>query len=389
MNLFKTSFLLSILFYILIYSINHCVTPRHFINTNITLANHPALVSHRGGRGIYPENTLKAMKLSVANHQADMLETDIHITKDNEFIFIHDDTLDRTTNGRGYVNTKTLNELRELDFGYRFTNGSETPYRGYGIHCSTLYEAYVEFNDSKIPISVEIKDNNIEVIDVLVDYISNMPGSEEFMCFCCANHTMLQYFKKQTNYSLCYEGSEIDVALYIVSGALELSRLYYYFNPNTNRFFHAPFLSLGGINLMDKHFRIIHKEIGLEVMYFTINNKIDMSNCIGNSCDGITTDLPDDAEELLHVITGRDQIFKGFKDRIISTDAITTSWDCESLECQIVDNFTSVVPMKLLFFICLLIITFIILLELQLVIVIIRWILAKFQLFLVTKPKQS
>jgi glycerophosphoryl diester phosphodiesterase len=73
-------------------------------------------IAHRGASGLYPENTLlsyrKAIEIGV-----DYLEMDMHLTKDREIVAIHDETLERTTNGTGYVWDKTLEELRTLDAG--------------------------------------------------------------------------------------------------------------------------------------------------------------------------------------------------------------------------------------------------------------------------------
>lgn len=74
------------------------------------------VAAHRGFCSNYPENTLlafrEALKLGV-----DQIETDVRITKDNQLVLIHDDTLDRTTNGTGRVRDYTLAELKQLDAG--------------------------------------------------------------------------------------------------------------------------------------------------------------------------------------------------------------------------------------------------------------------------------
>lgn len=76
-------------------------------------------VAHRGASNYAPENTLssfqKALELG-----ADFLECDIHLSKDGELIIIHDDKVDRTTNGSGYVKNFTLAELKKLDAGGKF-----------------------------------------------------------------------------------------------------------------------------------------------------------------------------------------------------------------------------------------------------------------------------
>ena len=83
----------------------------------------PLNFAHRGARNVAPENTLSAFERALAQG-ADGLELDIRLCKTNEWIVLHDATLNRTTNGRGYVRTKSLEDLRRLNagawFGARF-----------------------------------------------------------------------------------------------------------------------------------------------------------------------------------------------------------------------------------------------------------------------------
>ena len=83
-------------------------------------AKYPITVTaHRGFSGEYPENTLAAFRAAIAAG-ADMIELDVHLTRDNEVVVIHDDTLKRTTDGTGNVADKTLAELKRLDAGFKF-----------------------------------------------------------------------------------------------------------------------------------------------------------------------------------------------------------------------------------------------------------------------------
>lgn len=70
-------------------------------------------MAHRGNRVACPENTLAAFQRAV-EEGADILETDVHLSRDGEFICIHDATVDRTTNGTGSVAEMTTAELRKL-----------------------------------------------------------------------------------------------------------------------------------------------------------------------------------------------------------------------------------------------------------------------------------
>jgi glycerophosphoryl diester phosphodiesterase len=80
------------------------------------------LIAHRGASGHAPENTLAAFRRAVSLG-ATFIETDLQLSRDTRLVAIHDDTVDRTTNGHGKVHDLTLNELRRLDAGSWF--GSE------------------------------------------------------------------------------------------------------------------------------------------------------------------------------------------------------------------------------------------------------------------------
>jgi glycerophosphoryl diester phosphodiesterase len=84
-------------------------------------------IAHQGGEDENPSNTLYAFRRAVADG-ADMLELDIGVSRDGEVVVLHDTTLERTTNGRGTVASKTLRALRRLDAAYWFGKGGGDPY---------------------------------------------------------------------------------------------------------------------------------------------------------------------------------------------------------------------------------------------------------------------
>ena len=98
------------------------------------------ILGHRGASGHAPENTLEAFKLAM-DMGAEGFELDVHLSKDGELVVIHDETVDRTTNGKGLVWEKTLAELKELDA----CNKMEA-YRGAKI--PTLREVYELIRDT-------------------------------------------------------------------------------------------------------------------------------------------------------------------------------------------------------------------------------------------------
>ncbi len=108
----------------------------------------------------YLENTIPAIKAAF-DAGADMVELDIHPTKDNQFVVFHDWTLDCRTNGRGVTRDHTLAELKKLDIGYGYTadNGKTYPFRGKGVGLMpSLTEVLNAFPDRSLLIHVKSDD---------------------------------------------------------------------------------------------------------------------------------------------------------------------------------------------------------------------------------------
>ena len=90
---------------------------------------------HRGCSGTYPENTMLSFRKAV-EAGVDGMEFDLHLTKDNRLVIIHDETIDRTSNGSGTVRDMTLAELRQYDFSAAFAGKygfCEIPIRDLGL----------------------------------------------------------------------------------------------------------------------------------------------------------------------------------------------------------------------------------------------------------------
>lgn len=125
----------------------------------------PLVIAHRGGRRIAPENTLVAFDLAWQGG-ADVLEVDLHGTADGVVVALHDDTVDRTTDGTGRIARMTFAAVRELDAGYTFGGGQGFPYRGMGVTIPSLEEVLTAFPDA--PLSLEIKQAEPPIVDAVV-----------------------------------------------------------------------------------------------------------------------------------------------------------------------------------------------------------------------------
>ncbi|WNG59434.1 glycerophosphodiester phosphodiesterase [Archangium gephyra] len=152
--------------------------PRHPYFRGLTPTLH---ISHRGGSLLAPENTLPAFRMAVDRYHTQMLETDVHLTRDGELVVFHDDTLERCTNGEGPLAAHTLAELRRLDAGYHFTpdGGRTFPFRGQGVQLSTLRELLRAFRGLRI--NIEVKPDVPGIEDVFFQVLRE-EGALEHVC---------------------------------------------------------------------------------------------------------------------------------------------------------------------------------------------------------------
>ena len=115
------------------------------------------VIAHRGASGVAPENTLAAFRKAV-ELGAGFIETDLQLSRDARLVALHDDTLDRTTNGQGPVSSKTVEELRRLDAGswFRASNHeAASPFAGERI--PTIEEILAFGREHEIGLHLEVK----------------------------------------------------------------------------------------------------------------------------------------------------------------------------------------------------------------------------------------
>jgi glycerophosphoryl diester phosphodiesterase len=114
------------------------------------------VIGHRGDSAHFPENTIPSFDRAI-ELGADAIEFDLRVSRDGEVVIIHDPAVDRTTDGRGAVDSLTLAELKRLDAGARFSpdGGKTFPFRGKGLTIPTLDEMLARY--ASIPLLIEVK----------------------------------------------------------------------------------------------------------------------------------------------------------------------------------------------------------------------------------------
>ncbi|EST04224.1 glycerophosphoryl diester phosphodiesterase [Lactobacillus crispatus EM-LC1] len=116
------------------------------------------IFAHRGLPVKFAENSLQGFKYA-ATHGAEGVEFDVHLTKDKVPVVMHDETLDRTTNGTGYIKDYTLNEIRK----FHLENGEPVP---------LLSELFEILQDKDLYINLEFKTNKIHDVGIEVIVLS-------------------------------------------------------------------------------------------------------------------------------------------------------------------------------------------------------------------------
>jgi glycerophosphoryl diester phosphodiesterase len=143
-----------------------------------TLKHPIAVIAHRGGMALAPENTLAAVRNAI-RLGVDYVEVDVRATRDGRLILMHDSKVDRTTDGSGEVKTLTLEEIRRLDAGRKFNarfSGEKVPTFAETLEvCRGKVNIYVDVKDAAIPqILAEIRSHGMEMQVIIYDSVAEL-----------------------------------------------------------------------------------------------------------------------------------------------------------------------------------------------------------------------
>jgi glycerophosphoryl diester phosphodiesterase len=129
-------------------------------------AGRPLLYAHRGAASEQPENTLPSFRRAVAIG-ADVLETDVHLTRDGHVVVSHDPTGGRMAGVPREIRHSTLAEVERWDAGHGFVDAAgDRPFAGHGIRFPTFAELLVEFPDMRL--NVDLKQREPSMVEPLL-----------------------------------------------------------------------------------------------------------------------------------------------------------------------------------------------------------------------------
>lgn len=226
------------------------------------------IYAHRGASQYAPENTLPAFALA-AQQGADGIELDVHLTKDGQLVVIHDETLERTTSGTGWVKDHTLAQLRQLCADNHMPGFAQA-------RIPTLEEVLALVRPTGMLVNIELKTGILwydGIEEKALDLVRRM-GMENRVIYSSFNHYSIEKVRQlapEAETAYLYSDIICDVEKYAAARGVKG-------------------LHPGLWNVQMGDFLRIYLDSGLAVRVWTVNERQDMEQLLTAGADVITND---------------------------------------------------------------------------------------------------
>jgi len=280
-------FMLSTLIYGLLLAFSVRPLPGSEGNLRPPARRRPLVIAHRGGAGLWPENTMQAFKGS-RDLGVDVLEMDVQATADNILVVMHDAALERTTDGSGPVNRLTLAQLKKLDAAFHWSadGGRTFPLRGRGVTVPTLQEVFKAFPGMRF--NIEPKQAQPSIVKPLCRMIRESGLQKQVMVGSFSQQVLDEFRAECAEVSTSASTAEVGNFLSGMAANPERARA----NSQRMQALQVPEYMLGRRALTREFVEAAHA-MKLEVHAWTINDEESMRRLIALGVDGIMTDYPD------------------------------------------------------------------------------------------------
>lgn len=239
-------------------------------------------IAHRGASAQAPENTMAAFSLGL-DQGCEGIELDVQLSKDGEFVIIHDEYLHRTTNGTGKVSDTDVSVLRQLDAGSWFHEDFK------GEKIPTL-EELLDFVPSEIFLNLELKykPTHLQNVEEKLLYLLNKKNRLSNVVISSFNHKNLYRLKKLDN--------DVKIGLLYNSNLIDHTKLIDTFN-------HSCYSLHPDYQMIDESDITSALEKGLKIFVWTVNKEKDYERLIKLGVTGIITDCPGNLKTTLERIS--------------------------------------------------------------------------------------
>ena len=255
----------------------------------------PWVIAHRGGRALWPENTIIAFD-GALHMEVDAFELDVNLTRDEQLVVLHDSTIDRTSDGSGRVLDYSYEELQAFNFGYHFKDlEGHYSYREQMVPLSTLEDLFIRYPD--IPMIIEIKNEGKagkKAVEIAMELLERHQKTDH--CLLASFHDeVLDFCRAQKGHLIFTSTASGESRRFVLRTKTGLGLFY------KPRGLAAQLpLSSGKVQLAKKRLvRAAHRR-KMAIHYWTVNDPADMQNLIALEVDGIITDRPDLMMEILN-----------------------------------------------------------------------------------------
>ena len=244
----------------------------------------PRVFAHRGGAALRPENTLLAFDHGLSLG-ADGLELDVHLSRDGVVVVHHDPTLERTTNGRGPIAALTADELARLDAGYHFEG-----FRGAAGGVPTLTEVLRRYPAASL--IIELKENDPALAHRTIDEVRAAGALERVAVGSFGTRVLRAARTCEPRLLTGASREETRLALY-------RSWIRWPVRRPPNDAFQVP-EQAGTTRVVSPRFVRYAHETGVAVQVWTVNDAADMRRLLDWGVDGLISDRPDIAVEVVN-----------------------------------------------------------------------------------------
>ncbi len=237
---------------------------------------HTAIFAHRGVSSQYPENTMIAFQ-AAADLGIEGIELDVQLSKERVPVVIHDLTVNRTTNGKGFIKDYTVAELKELSAGGKFAQSYDQE------EIPTLAEVLEFAHTNDLLLNIELKGYIWERQEMLDSVLPLLEESRlgKRLIISSFDHKGLRLLRERS--------PEIETAL-LVTGALDRPELYVKQAGAQGYHYHTPLM------LKEEAQQVMHA--GIELRPYTVNDKEWLRRYMEWSISGVITDYPQVALEI-------------------------------------------------------------------------------------------
>jgi glycerophosphoryl diester phosphodiesterase len=241
------------------------------------------VIAHGGGRGLAPDNTLEAARESV-RAGADVLEMDVHASRDGVLVLSHDASVDAMTDGSGLIRDMTFDQLQQLDAAAGFRGRDGQTLQQTGIRLPALKTVFEALPDARYVI--EIKQQQPSIVQPLCTLLRQQQLQARVLVG-SFHDDVLKAFRQDCP-EVATSFSRREVTALVVLHKVGLEHLY----PLQGVALQVPPAS-AGIRILTPAFVQAMQARGLKVQVWTINQPEAMHELLGMGVDGIITDYPD------------------------------------------------------------------------------------------------